>query len=272
MTTPKLAHSTKFGRLYQRPETPVSSLKPHLAALESGLLMPSVTNVIDVLNKPFLQTWYAKRAAEDAIKVNTTHPGLMESKPQEAIKWIAAAASRTANSAAELGDKVHEAVEVLANGEEPEITADIRGHVRSWERFITDQKPTFKFLEATAYGKTPEGLTYAGTADFIAEINGKLYVGDYKTGKSIHTEAALQLSALAHAAELYDEVLEQMLPMPKINGGLVVHLTANGYNLHIVEDLTKPYEVFSQLRTVWDFYSENSATRIPLFLEKKANL
>ena len=272
MTTPRLAHSTKYGRLYQRPETAVASLKPHAEALKNGLLMPSVTNVIDVMNKPFLQTWYAKRAAEDAVQVNTTHPGLMESKPAEAIKWIAGAALRTSNSAAELGDKVHEAVEVLANGETPEITPDIKGHVKSWEKFVLEQAPNFKFLEATAYGKTPEGHQYAGTADFIAEINGKLYVGDYKTGKSIHTEAALQLSSLAHAQELYDEVLEQMLPMPKIDGGLVVHLTANGYNLHVVEDLSEPYKVFSQLRQVWEFYSQNSTSMSPMFMEKRASL
>lgn len=272
MTTPRLAHSTKFGRLYQRPETPASELKPHADALRNGLLMPSVTNVIDVLNKPFLQTWYAKRAAEDAVQVNTTHPGLMESKPQDAIKWIAGAALRTSNSAAELGDKVHEAVEVLANGEVPEITPDIKGYVKSWEDFVSEQNPNFRFLEATAYGKIGSGLKYAGTADFIAEFNGKLYVGDYKTGKSIHTEAALQLSALAHAREIYDEVLDQMIPMPKIDGGLVVHLTANGYKLHVVEDLAKPYEVFVQLRNVWEFYSQNSATMSPLFLEERDSL
>jgi hypothetical protein len=276
MTTPKLAHATKFGRLYQRPETDASLLKPTWDAVTAGYLLPSVTNVIDVLSKPFLQTWYAKRAAEDALQVNTTHPGLMNAKPFEAIKWISNAALRTSNSAAELGDKVHNAVEMLALGQEPEITSEMEGYVESWRKFIEDCNPEFLFLEATGYGIVPVSAKvkkgFAGTADFIARINGKVYIGDYKTGKSIHTEAALQLAALAHTTEIFDEATETMQPTPKIDGGLVVHLTANGYELHLLEDLEQPWEQFKKMRDLWDFQQSNLNSRTPLFLTKGVEL
>ncbi len=276
MTTPKLAHATKFGRLYQRPETEISLLKPTWDAVAAGYLVPSVTNVIDVLGKPFLQTWYAKRAAEDALQVNTTHPGLMNAKPLEAIKWISSAALRTSNSAAELGDKVHNAVEMLALGQDPEITVEMGGYVKSWKKFINDCNPEFLFLEATGYGEvtTLNGIKkgFAGTADFIAKINGKVFIGDYKTGKSIHTEAALQLAALAHTTEIFDEKTEAMQATPKIDGGLVVHLTSNGYELHLLEDLEQPWEEFKKMRDVWDFHQTNLNSRSPLFLLKGVEL
>ena len=273
MTTPRLAHSTKFGRLYQRPGVAASELKPAWEAVQKGTLLPSVTNVIDSLSKPYLQTWYAKRAAEDAVQVNVTHPGLMESKPIEAIKWITNAASRTSNNAAEIGDKVHNAAEMLARGEEPEITPEIAPFIKNWNKFVKDNNPEFLHLEATAYGKTSSnGQTkgFAGTADFIATINGKTYIGDYKTGKGIHTEAALQLSALAHADELFDEATETMLPMPKIDGCLVVHITASGYALHIINDMETPWDAFQKLRDLWDFHQLNLTTREPLFMTKEA--
>lgn len=272
MTTPKLSHATKYGRLYQKPNADMGTLKPTWDAVQNGALVPSVTNVIDILNKPYLQTWYAKRAAEDAVQVNTTHPGLIESKPLDAIKWISGAALRTSNSAAELGDKVHNAVELLALGEEPEVSQDIAGYVRSWNKFIEEYEPEFLFLEATAYGDIKVGEIvkgYAGTADFIAVINGKTFVGDYKTGKGIHTEAALQLSALAHAREIFDEQADQMFDMPTIDGGIVVHLTAKGYAVYIIEDLETPWKHFQNMRNLWDFQQETLNSRTPLFMVKE---
>jgi hypothetical protein len=271
MTTPKLAHSTKYGRLYQRPGTPVSELKQVEESLLNGKLVPSVTNVIDSLGKPFLQTWYAKRAAEDAVKVSSTHPGLTQNKPYEAIKWISKAAERTTLLAAGLGDRVHNAAEMLARGDSPEIDAQMRPYIDSYEKFISECQPDFLYLEATAYGTTDKegaALGFAGTADFIATINGKTYVGDYKTGKSIHTEAALQLSSLSHADEIFDEETEELTPLPEIHGGLVVHLTANGYNLYTITDLEQPWVEFQKLRGLWDFHQKNLNSRSPLFMEQ----
>src|SRR5262249_23693029 len=40
---------------------------------------------------------------------------------------------------------------------------------------------------------------YAGTADWIAEIGGHIWLGGNKTGKSVYPEVGLQLAALAGA-------------------------------------------------------------------------
>lgn len=254
MTSPALAISTKYGRLYREPGTPLNSVSDVDASLAQNLLMPSITNVIDTLNKPFLSNWYAKRAAEDAVQVIKDHPGLVQKKPQEAVKWISGAARRTASAAADLGDRVHNYVELLAQGITPEeeLSQQAKGYVESWNKFVADHSPEFLHLEATVFGKTLHaGKAYAGTADFIAIIGGRTYVGDYKTGRSIHAEASLQLSALRHGLTL--DSADGIVDLPAIDGEIVVHLSANGYTVHETTDSEAAWETFSYLREVWDF-------------------
>ena len=53
----------KYGRLYRWPGSDLpETMRPAQMndALREGLLVPSVTNVIDVRGKDYLQRWYAK--------------------------------------------------------------------------------------------------------------------------------------------------------------------------------------------------------------------
>ena len=254
MTSPALAISTKYGRLYRKPGTKLDEVSDVEASLAKNLLMPSITNVIDGLNKPFLNGWYAKRAAEDAVQVVKEHPGLIQKKPQEAIKWISGAARRTASAAAGLGDEVHNYVEALAQGITPteELSAAAIPYVESWKKFIDDFKPEFTYCEGTVFGEVlNSGKAYAGTADFIAKINGETFVGDYKTGRSVHAEASLQLSALSHGTYVAGD--DGLVELEPITAELVVHLTPKGYVLYRTTSSEQAWETFSLLRDVWDF-------------------
>lgn len=267
MTTPALSVATDLGRLYRRPEADPAALSNVTQAVRSGLLVPSVTNVIDVLNKPFLATWHAKEVALAAVDVHQSHPGLIESKPTKAVDYLKKAATRKAEAAAALGDEVHNAVEALAAGQPVEVSDAALPFLDSWRAFVADFAPEFLHLEASCFGQVISGdakLGYAGTADAIIRVAGKTYVVDYKTGKSIHTEAALQLSALAHASDIVTE--EGTAPMPAIDAGAVIHLTANGYSFRPVDITDNTWNVFSSLRTVWDFHARNLASRAPLFV------
>lgn len=270
MTDPILAQSTPYGRLYRKPTTDPSSLPKSVEkSISQGLLLPSVTNVIDLLSKPFLLKWYAKRAAEDAVEVSKDHPGLILSKPIEAIEWIKKAAERTGESAAALGDEVHQVIEALSLGQEVEISASAEPYVKSWHKFVADYPPTFTHVEATCFGEIKAEdrtvLGYAGTADFICTINGMTLVGDNKTGKAIHTEAALQLSALANASEITSDN-QTLAPMPKIDGGIVLHLTPTKYFVYPVKTNGEAWTEFTKMRKVWDFHQQNLNSRAPLFI------
>ena len=273
VTLPRLAVDSPWGRLYKHPLTLEETVADQRAALNAGLLMPSVTNVIGVLDKPYLHGWYAKLAADAAVDVTFTHPGLIQKRPRDAKDWIKKAAPRYTDAAADLGTAVHDAVERLAREETFDIPDRLAGYVESWRQFVADFEPTFLHLEATCFGEVPAeetgagSLKYAGTADFICRINGVTLMGDYKAGRAVHTEAALQASGLAHASEItLDD--DSMAPMPAIGGGLVVHLTPERYFAYPAQIGGMSWDTFQRLRRVWQFHVDNLASRSPLFLGK----
>lgn len=269
MTTPRLAMDSPYGRLYCHPRHAGDLSGSAEADLEAGLLVPSVTNVIGILEKPHLYDWYARKATEAALDVSFQHPGLITQRPSGARKWLSGAARRHMEEAADLGNRVHALCEQRALGlDTAPLADDERPYLEAWEAFARDLKPEYLHVESTAFGVVSEdvmSLGYAGTADFIAKVGPYVVIGDLKTGRSIHTEAALQLNALAHATEIVsgdDEV--SAAPVPDM--GLVVHLTPKGYALRVVPIGSDSMRLFGRLRTLWDFHAKNLRSSQPLLM------
>lgn len=269
MTSPRLAQDSIYGRLYCHPNSQGALSGDVVADVDKGLLVPSVTNVIGILDKPHLYDWYGRKAADAALDVSRNHPGLITKKPHEARKWLSQAARRHMNDAADLGTRVHATCERLALGEKDvPIAADEKPYVQAWHAFMDEFQPNYLHIESTVFGDVPheEGtLGYAGTADFFARIDDLTVVGDLKTGRGIHTEAALQLNALAAAQDLVTEE-DESLPMPKADAGLVVHLTKQGFVVHLVPLQTETLQVFTDLRRLWRFHVANVAASAPLHM------
>lgn len=275
MTAPRLARDSAYGRLYQYPHTPVDDKANVDEALTEGLLMPSVTNVIDTESKSFLQQWAAKQAAAAAVEAATAFPDRVIANPDGAIRWAAAAHTRTLTEAAALGDLVHNLCESLSLGDTPDIPDQAAPFIDSWYRFVKDFAPEFVRTECTMYGTVSDinghPLKYAGTADFIATINGIPLVGDYKTGKGIYDSAGMQLSALANAHNIVDETGENVDSAPYIAGGIVVHLRPDGYKVHpVYTSLEKEgWQAFSALRRAWWSHVRSAASRTPVLVGPK---
>lgn len=266
MTTPRWSRATPYGRLYATPGAP--TVEDVEEGVQTGALVPSVTNVIGIADKPHLRTWYAKMAAECAVDTAHQHPGLIQDKPRQAVDYFKKAAERHTNAAASLGDTVHTICENLALGNDPgPIPENAEPYVQAWRQFRDDFNVEFTHVESTCFGTVPTAgaLGYAGTADFLARINGLQVIGDLKTGRSVHTEAALQASALAHCDTLItpdDEIAE----MPTIDAGIVVHLTPRGYRIHQTELHGQPWDVFTGLRYLWWPHMQHVTSRGPQYL------
>lgn len=137
-----------------------------------------VTTYCGALAKDFLAPWAAKLAAEYAIKnkgTQTNAKTLDEAKKQ--FKLAADAGAR----AGKLG---HLYVEAKLKGKQvtmPTGAEDLKvveSVASAFEAFIEDWKPKFLEIEKVVYSKQYD---YAGTCDFVAEIDGKLVIGDWKT-------------------------------------------------------------------------------------------
>lgn len=271
MTTPNLSLNTPYGRLYRFPGAEFDDNTDYKKLLVEGKIFPSVTNIIDVANKPYLKVWAAKLAAQAAVQAAIDFPDRMTINPKGASAWAAKEHERVLSDAAQLGDTVHNICEDMANGKpRPQgLNKTVSLYVDSFEKFCADFQPKFLKTESTMFGDaafddlTP--LKYAGTADFIAEIDGVVLIGDHKTGRNVYDSAAQQLGALSHAEFMVSEDETSLEDAMFIEGGIVLHLGPKGYKVYEA-DIERGWEVFRAYRAVWGFYAESSASRKPLLL------
>lgn len=143
-----------------------------------GLWYPRVTRIISIKSKPGLSNFYNEMGSS-------------------------AAAAAVTQKSAEEGTMVHEAVEAILLGQNPEIPEIISPAVGAFR----------SFLEAKDIEVAPENVElrihhpehrYAGTIDVVARINGKLGVLDIKTSQAIYRDYNLQTAAYVEA--LLDEL------------------------------------------------------------------
>jgi len=132
--------------------------------LIEGKVVPGVTTICGIINKPGLYYWYGKYGTAECERIK-----------EESSKF---------------GAGVHELIEACLGGQMPTL-----GPVQT--TIINNFKTAFigyKMIATEVVIKNQEH-GYGGTADCIAEKNGKLVLIDWKTSKDVYPEQYLQLSA-----------------------------------------------------------------------------
>jgi hypothetical protein len=158
--------------------------------------------------------------------------------PLDVLEFRAAAMTRVAQ-ARDIGTMVHDEVAALLKGEErPPADPRVAPYLWSWTKFLNERRPIFMEVEQRIVH--PRYL-YAGTFDFLARIDGRVALGDVKTGSS-RVSHRLQLAAYS-MGRLSDEiVLDQwhryhvpetavLRPLPKIRDYYMLYLKPAGYEL-----------------------------------------
>lgn len=134
-----------------------------------GVWYPRVTKIIEIKSKPALYRYYAEAA---------DYKTAMES---------------TQKSAAE-GTLIHETVEKILVGENPEIDPSIAPAVSAIKEFL-DQNNVQVAPEYVEKRIIHHDHRYAGTIDALALIDGKFGVLDIKTSQAIYRDYNLQTAA-----------------------------------------------------------------------------
>lgn len=269
MGSPKAARVVSRGRIYTI----------------NGLNLWSVTTIMsNGLPKPAIAGWQAKTIAEFAVanhrqletmlagvKLVRTGTGLlMVSDPDAiaaAVDWLKGSPWRESSRKMNIGSAVHAEAEAYVLGlPRPEPPPTVAPYLASFRNFLDDFKPEYEMSEATVYSPAE---SYAGTLDAIVRIGGRSLLVDYKTGKDIYSDVALQLAAYAHA----EWVLlpdGSSVPMPKTDGAAALHLREydpsldvaptpdRGYSL-IPVDVGEPvFNAFRYCREVMRWMEETS--------------
>ena len=130
---------------------------------------PRVTSIINIKSKPALYHFYA---------------GLNGFGEGESIK----------KKSAEEGTKVHEAVQAILTGQEPEIESSIAPAVTAFKQYLAlnNIQVDSDFIEKRVVNFNER---YAGTIDALALINGRFGILDIKTSQAIYRDYNLQTAA-----------------------------------------------------------------------------
>jgi len=212
---------------------------------------PGVTSVLNMIPKPFLQYWGQKLVAQHAVDNAGALVQLALNDPDGAVDWLKRAPQRSTSGSANVGTEVHDLYEQIASGKNVgRVHPDLKPYVTNFHEWIEQHSPNFLYLEDTVWSDDP---LYAGSFDWLAEIDGKLVMGDNKTTKSgVHAEVALQLNAYAHA----DVIIKPdgtTIPMPKVEGCAVFHSRPEGWSFVPVRLDPDLLDVFRALSVVMDW-------------------
>ncbi len=130
---------------------------------------PRVTSIVNIKSKPALYRFYAE--------LNGFSEG-------ESIKKLSA----------DEGTKVHEAVQAILTGQEPEIDQAIAPAVTAFRQYLIENniQVDADFIEKRVVNFNER---YAGTIDALALINGRFGILDIKTSQAIYRDYNLQTAA-----------------------------------------------------------------------------
>lgn len=205
----------------------------------AGDRVPGVTTVIKgFMPTPALIRWASNTTAEQAVD---RWDELAAMTATERLKALKSAAWDARDAAALRGTELHRHAERLSRGESVEVSDEQLPLVESAARFLDEWAAEPVLTEATVY-HLAHG--WAGSLDLVARLSdGRTWILDYKSGKGVYADHALQLSAYAHADAWVDGDGNAQ-PMPDIDCGAVVHVRSDGYDVVPLDIGDDVYKVF----------------------------
>lgn len=221
--------------------------------------VPSVTTILsDGIPKSGLVAWSAGLAAEYAVE---HWDELGSVGTLEKIKRIQGAARAERSKAAGKGTTIHRIAEKLLHGESVPIPEGLEGYVEACVRFL-DEYEIEPVLSETAV--VNRSVPYAGTLDLVGDMLGQRWLLDWKTGKSVYPETALQLAAYARAEFYLEEKREQPLAEIGIERGAVVHLRSDGFDVYPMDISQRSYSLFRYVAVVaqWCGWDKENGSKI----------
>jgi hypothetical protein len=195
---------------------------------------PGVTTVTDVLDKPALVRWKVEQVALAALEnaerlVDDRDSG----RGEAAVKYLT-----TGNTAArDRGSRIHQALEhVLRRATNVPVDDRDQPAVNGARLWLNEHH--VKPLEVEAF-LINETVGYGGTCDLIAEIDGEVWLLDWKTSKSVawpsgqvYDEMRLQLAAYSRAEFIAKVADPERYEVPAIERFGILHVTDGGTRLY----------------------------------------
>lgn len=221
-------------------------------------VVPGVTGILRVIDKPALMPWAQGLIAEAAI----LHRGELDNWVKVggvdgAIQLLRRAAETQRDKAANVGSEVHRLAEALVRKQEVTVPEDLVGYVTAYLDWQTAFQPEYLAVEEMVYSESGK---YAGTLDAIAVIAGETWLLDVKTSKGTYAETALQLAAYGNADFIGRMGDETKYAIPPIDQYGVIHVQPEGAELVPYDVTAEDFEAFIAFRRGFDWRANKAKT------------
>jgi hypothetical protein len=202
----------------------------HRYSWNGGPLLPSVTTILGIKNKPALVGWAKRETAASAVRnLDVLARMVQKGGTQAAVDWLKGIPDYQRDASAALGSAVHLAAEAIGRGEPVPTGGEVEPFVAAYRRdFLEVFGPRFLALEAMVCSPRH---AYGGTADAFVEIDGEVWLLDYKTGAGVYPDTAFQLAGLARAQFIGRPGDPVQYPVPQATRFGVVHIRPEGARL-----------------------------------------
>ena len=204
--------------------------------LDSDRIYPSVTTILRVLDKGFGFEWWMKNGVAEIALAN----------PDLSAKEVLAKFTLEGKGAAIRGTAVHAAIEhYIEHSSMPVVDEAYLPYLRAFENWVSSANPKFLDQEILTYS---DDYKYAGRCDCVAEINGEVWILDWKTNDKgvLYPTVGIQLVG-------YREALISMEKFKPTRMGAVC-LTCHGE--FVFKEFTSTIEDFLNVYKVWEWTKE----------------
>lgn len=214
----------------------------------------------------FIDTRYYTRDQVHWYAGVTTILAVM-SKGKQYENWLKANgfnADLISQKAMEQGSRIHEAIQMLLEGQEIKFGTMETGAYYSREEwtiisrfidFYTAFKPQTVAIEKVLVSDI---LKYGSQLDYVCILNGERWIIDHKTG-SVYDTASMQVAS-------YVKLWNEYFPKEPIDHAGILHLDSmhkgrdrngkeiqgEGWKLIEVKDIDKHFEDFKHLQAIWE--------------------
>jgi len=207
----------------------------------------SVTTILKVISKPSLYFWYAKHGTakmwkvldeipkEDRERILAKHPDLIKN-PQDIM-----------SEASDIGKEVHNAIDDYVKGKEVGKLNEITE--KCFHAFIEWSDKVGLVTKASELQIYSDKYKYAGTLDFVGEIDGKLCLADWKSSSGIYKEYSLQLSAYRRAYLEMNKNVKLSTDMYLVRLGKY----DGKFEIKVFKDSKDLFDAFLSAKKLWDW-------------------
>ncbi len=190
-----------------------------------GKLLTGVTTILGVIAKPALIQWSADMACKF---IEEKLVDGVASFPDEIKAWLIEARishRKKKETAGSIGTEAHKHIEAWIKTKNTGLmkSKQVADMVDQFIAWVKENNVKFLESEKQIYSKTH---WYAGTVDFVCEIDGKIWIGDIKTSSGIYPEYFFQTSG-------YQLAIQEMGLYPEIEGHIIVNIKKDGSKFEV---------------------------------------